>query len=92
MAKKAIAAKTEHVGRTRITYATQPSKRPKGERGIEGIQIGEIPSNTIKGKTYEILLDDNNMVFCTCDGWFFRHRCSHLEAFRKYLTKRASGK
>ena len=89
MSKK---AKLPEITRTRITYATQPSKRPKGERGIEGIQIGEIPSNTVRGKTYEILLDENNMVFCTCDGWFWRHKCSHLDAFRKFLAGRKTGK
>jgi hypothetical protein len=42
------------------------------------------------GKFYEIALDPQNLVFCTCNAWrYFGHTCKHLKAFRRQLTEAA---
>ena len=54
------------------------------------ITLALVPSSTERGKFYEIALDPQNIVFCTCEAWrYFGHTCKHLKAFRARLTKAA---
>lgn len=57
------------------------------------IVLAEVASDT-PGKVYEICLDPQNVVFCTCPAWrYFGHSCKHLTQFRKMLiaaTKKAA--
>lgn len=56
---------------------------------VETIVLAEVPSKSKTGG-YKICLDQNNTVFCTCDGWRFNnHRCSHLDDFRATLRGHA---
>jgi hypothetical protein len=54
---------------------------------FEGIVVGRVASHTKKGTSYAIRLDVNNCLYCECDGWFWRHVCSHLDEFRAVLIR-----
>jgi hypothetical protein len=54
------------------------------------ITLAHVASDTEPGKFYEIALNENNMIFCSCPSWrFLGHRCKHVKAFRARLTKAA---
>lgn len=51
------------------------------------IKLGRVPSNTEQGKSYDIMLGSDDLVYCTCTGWEVRHKCSHLDAFKEALRR-----
>lgn len=54
------------------------------------ITLAHVASDTAPGTFYEIALDPQNVVFCTCEAWrCFGHSCKHLKAFRAKLTEAA---
>lgn len=64
---------------------------PKVSRNISirdpvPIVFAEVAGDT-PGKVYQIALDAQNVVFCTCPAWrYFGHRCKHLARFRNTLV------
>jgi hypothetical protein len=61
-------------------------KQRPTDQPTDGILIARVPSASKKGLMHDIRLDVNNMVYCDCTGWFFRHACTHMLNFRLFLA------
>ena len=46
-----------------------------------GKVLSTVRSNSNPGKTYEIILGDDNVIYCTCWAWKRTRTCKHLDMY-----------
>jgi hypothetical protein len=51
-------------------------------RDANAIVIGTVPSSDRSKPDYKILLGSNNAIWCECNGFKYRSKCSHMDRFR----------
>ena len=44
-----------------------------------GQVLTEVPGRN--GRTYQIILGDDGVTYCSCPAWKFRRDCKHLRAY-----------
>lgn len=53
----------------------------------------EVPSSSVPGKTYTILiLKETRQMFCNCMGFFYAHKCRHIPYLIGFVSKKAKKK
>lgn len=46
-----------------------------------GKVLSTVRSNSNPGKTYEIILGDDNVIYCNCWAWRTKRTCRHLDMY-----------
>jgi hypothetical protein len=45
--------------------------------------LATMRSNSNPGKAYEIILGDDNVIYCTCWAWKRNRTCKHLDMYMR---------
>lgn len=64
----------------------QRTKNKKQTTKPEATRIVKVPSKS-GGKSYDVVVKGERVVRCPCQGFYFRHNCSHAKVVNIMITK-----